>query len=90
MAVDERPVEEVALPEAVLGIARKEVVRHSPAEALVPAARIEPQQVVAERFHVRWPEPPDFEADDLFLIAHSILAEWASAFHPAFDMGAAI
>src|SRR5271165_897302 len=63
MAVDEGSVQEIPLAEAILGIAHKEVVRHPAAEALMAAARIEPQQVVAESFHVRWPQPPDFHVE---------------------------
>src|SRR5208282_3626106 len=61
VAVDERPVDEIALPEALLGVMHQEVVRHAAPETLMPAERIEPQQVIAESFHVRRPEPADFD-----------------------------
>ena len=60
-AVRERPVNKVALAEAVLGIAGKNLIRHPAAEALVPAARVEAQEMIAKRFFVRWPKPPDFQ-----------------------------
>ena len=60
IAVDEGAVQQVALAEAVLGVMNQEVVGHPAAKPLVPAARIEAQQVVAEGFHVRGPKPPDF------------------------------
>jgi hypothetical protein len=44
-------------------VMHEEVVRHSAAEALVPTARIEPQQMVAKSFHVRGPEPSDFNIE---------------------------
>src|SRR5271166_3606658 len=62
MAVAEGPVQKVPLPEAMLGVMHEKVVRHSSAEAFMPAARIETQQMVAERFHVRRPKPADLYA----------------------------
>ena len=59
-AVDERPIDEVALAEAILGVMDKEVVRHAAAEAQMTAARVKAQQMIAERFFVRVPEPPEF------------------------------
>ena len=58
---DVSPVQEVALAEAMLGVMNQEVVRHPAAEALVPAARVKAQQVVPVGFHVRRPEPTDFD-----------------------------
>ncbi len=61
-ALDVGPVQEVALAEAMLGVMNQEVVGHPAAEPLVPAARVEAQQMVAVGFHVRRPEPPDLYA----------------------------
>src|SRR5208283_1939287 len=46
LAVDQGAIEQVALAETVLGVVHQEVVRHTSAEPLMPAARIEAQQVV--------------------------------------------
>src|ERR1700683_1588563 len=59
LAVDECAVDEVALAEAVFGVTDEEVVRHAAAKAQMPAARIKAQEVVAKRFLVRWPQPPE-------------------------------
>src|SRR5579863_1850744 len=50
LAIDERAINEIALAEAVFGIADKEVVRHAAAEAQMPAARVKADQMVAKRF----------------------------------------
>ncbi len=59
--VDKSPVQEIALAEAMLGVMDQEVIRHAAAKALVPAALVEPQQMIAERVHVRRPQAPDFD-----------------------------
>ncbi len=60
LAVDKRAIDEVALAEAVFGVTDKEVVRHAAAKAQMPAARVKAQQMIAKRFLVRRPKPPDF------------------------------
>ena len=60
LAVDKGPINEVALAEAVFGVMDKKIVRHAAAEALVAAARVKSQQMIAKRFLVRRPKPPDF------------------------------
>ncbi len=60
LAVDKRPVDEVALAEAVFGITGKKLVRHPAAEAHMPAVRVKADQMVAKRFFVGQPKPPDF------------------------------
>ena len=47
--------EQVALAETMLGVMHQEVVGHAAAKPLMPAARIEAQQVVAIGLHVRGP-----------------------------------
>src|SRR3984957_20181767 len=59
LAVDERPVHEVAFAEAVFGVTDEEVVRHAAAETKMPAARVKAQQMIAKCLFVRWPEPPE-------------------------------
>jgi len=71
MAVDEGAVEQVALPETMLGVVHKEVVRCAAAEALVAAAGVQTQQMVAKRFHVRRPKPANFDVQRLS-ITHGI------------------
>src|SRR5208282_6836223 len=56
-AIDKGPVNKVAFPEAVLGIVDKKIVRHAAAEAQMAAARVKPEQMIAERFLVRRPQP---------------------------------
>ena len=46
-AVDEGAEREVALAEAVLGVADEKVVGHAAAEPLVTAARIQAEEVIA-------------------------------------------
>jgi len=75
MAVDEGAVEQVALPEAMLGVVHKEVVRHGAAEAIVAAVGVQTQQMVAKRFHVRRPKPPDFDVQR-HILTHGILADF--------------
>ena len=48
LAVDKRPVDEIALAEAAFSVMDKKIVRHAAAEALVAALRIKPQQMIAE------------------------------------------
>ena len=55
LAIDKGAIKEVALAEAVFGVMDKEIVGHSAAEAHMPAARVKPQQMIAERFLVRRP-----------------------------------
>jgi hypothetical protein len=81
MAVDEGAVEQVALPETMLGVVHKEVVRCAAAEALVAAAGVQTQQMVAKRFHVQRPKPPDFDVQR-HILTHGILADSSSASHP--------
>src|ERR1700733_2047215 len=59
LAVDERAVDEVALAEATFGVTREELVRHAAAEAQMPTARVEAEEMMAERFFIRRPEPPE-------------------------------
>ncbi len=61
MALDEGAVQEVALAEAALRVVDEEVVRHAAAEAFMPAAGIQPLQMVAIGFHVRRPKPTNLE-----------------------------
>ena len=44
LAVDKRPVEKIALAEAVLGVMDEELVRHPAAEAQMAALRVEAEQ----------------------------------------------
>ena len=60
LAVDKRPIEQVALAETILGVMDEKMVRHAAAEAQVPAARVKTDEVIAERFLVRRPQAPDF------------------------------
>jgi hypothetical protein len=60
LAVDERPVDEVALAEAVFGVTDKEFVGHAAAETQMSAARVKAEKMMAKRFFVRQPEPPEF------------------------------
>src|SRR6185437_9582063 len=61
LAVDKRPVEKIALAEATLGVADEKFVRHAAAEAQMPAALVEVEQMIAKRFLVRRPQAPDFD-----------------------------
>ncbi len=48
LAVDKGPINEIALAEAVFGILGKKIVRHAASEALMAAARVKSQQMIAE------------------------------------------
>jgi hypothetical protein len=67
-AIDKRPVKEVALAEAVFGVADKKLIRHAAAEAHVPAARVKADEMVAKRFFIGQPKPSDFHEGRICLV----------------------